>query len=56
MYNMLKKIVKNKSLSWDLIPGKAIKNSINLIIKDELNIIYNNIDKLFNRYLIKSNT
>ena len=48
---LLKKVVKNKETSWDLIPGKAIKNSINLIKKDELNTVYNNIAKLFNRYL-----
>ena len=29
----IKKVVKNKAVSWDLIPGKAIKNAINLIKK-----------------------
>ena len=47
----IKKVVKNKAVSWDLIPGKAIKNSINVIKKDELNKVYNNIAKVFNRYL-----
>ena len=47
----IKKVFINKAVSWDLIPGKAIKNSINLIKKDELNIVYNNITKMFNRYL-----
>ena len=47
----IKKVVKNKAVSWDLIPGKAIKNSINLIKKQELNTVYNNIAKVFNRYL-----
>ena len=35
----------------DLIQSKAIKNSINLIKKEDLNIVYNNIAKVFNRYL-----
>ena len=47
----IKKVVKNKAVSWDLIPGKAIKNAINLMKKEELNIVYNNISKVFNRYL-----
>ena len=47
----IKKVVKKKATSWDLIPGKAIKNAINLIKKEELNIVYNNISKVFNRYL-----
>jgi hypothetical protein len=32
----IKKVVKNKAVSWDLIPGKAIKNAINLIKKMNL--------------------
>ena len=47
----IKKVVKNKSVSWDLIQDKAIKNSINLIKKDELNTVHNNIARMFNRYL-----
>ena len=35
----IKKVVKNKAVSWDLIPDKAIKNSKNLIKIDELNIV-----------------
>ena len=34
-----------------MIPGKGIKNSINLIKKEELNTVYNNTSKVFNRYL-----
>ena len=48
----LNKVVKNKATSWDLIPGKAIKNAINLIEKDKLDNIYENIVKMYNRYLI----
>ena len=32
----IKKVVKNKATRWDLIPGKAIKNSINLTKKKNL--------------------
>ena len=31
----LNKVVKNKATSWDLIPGKVIKNTINLIEKNK---------------------
>jgi len=48
----LNKVVKNKATSWDLIPGKAIKNAINLIDKNKLDNIYENLVKMYNRYLI----
>ena len=48
----LNKVVKNKEISWDLIPGKAIKNAINLIEKDKLNNVYENLGKMYNSYLI----
>ena len=48
----LNKVVKNKATSWDLIPGKAIKNAINLIDKNKLDNVYENLVKMYNRYLI----
>ena len=48
----LNKVVKNKATSWDLIPGKAIKNAINLVDKNKLDDVYENLVKMYNRYLI----
>ena len=36
----------------DLIPGKAIKNAINLIEKNKLNNALENSVKMYHRYLI----
>ena len=36
----------------DLIPGKAIKNAINLIDKNKLDNVYENLVKTYNRYFI----
>ena len=45
-----KNVVKNKATSWDLIPGKRIKNALKKI--EDLNPVHENLKIILNRYLI----
>ena len=45
------KAVKNKATSWDLIPGKAIKDFFKMLGKDKFNEVCNKLKEILNNYI-----